>query len=201
LALINELADNDSASPLFATLTRHLMPAGDKPWQAMARLRNSQHHRGSDPEAADKKAVFATVGTCAHRLQSTPFTLGSHALMRYVNKQLELSVRECRGAFPPRSTELTLAEPEFLHSPDPYLFSDEDAPIRLNPWFCVFETDAEQGNSSLAVFDGVKTRKPNRTDADDVLVYTDPTTGERSKRRADRATTWGDVSAWFASDT
>ena len=119
--------------------------------------------------------------------------------MRYVNNQLEVSIRQYRGAFPPRSTELTLVEPEFLHSPDPYLFYDEDAPIRVDPWFSVFETDAPQGSSSLAVFDGVKTRKPNRTDTDDVLVYTDPMTGERGKRRTDRRTTWGEWSAWFAS--
>ena len=199
LAVVNELAHNVSASPLFAVLTRQLMPDDDKPWQEIARLRNNQHHGGSDPEAADRKTAFGMVDRCAHRLQSTPFTLGSHAQMRYVNNQLEVSIRQYRGAFPPRSTELTLVEPEFLHSPDPYLFYDEDAPIRVDPWFSVFETDAPQGSSSLAVFDGVKTRKPNRTDTDDVLVYTDPMTGERGKRRTDRRTTWGEVSAWFAS--
>lgn len=43
---------------------------------------------------------------------------------------------------------MTLTEPELLNSPDPYLFSGDQAPTRLDPWLCVFENEAS-GVASL----------------------------------------------------
>ena len=65
LAVVNELAHNVSASPLFAVLTRQLMPDDDKPWQEIARLRNNQHHGGSDPRPPPKDRLRNGGQVCA----------------------------------------------------------------------------------------------------------------------------------------
>jgi CheY-like chemotaxis protein len=199
LAAIRELSGSTGASPLFGALSCHLMPQGDKEFQVITQLRNNQHHGGGDAGPADRDLVFRTIEVCAHRFLSTPFTIGSHAEMRYVTSRLEVTFKEHRGAFAPRSTEITLAEPEFLNSPDPYLFSGDQAPILLDPWLCVFDADA-RGTPSLGVFDGVKAAKPNHVGPEDILLYTDPAAGERRKQRSDRIATWAEVEAVFAPD-
>ena len=85
LAAIRELSGSESVSPLFASLSRHLMPQGDKQFQAITQLRNNQSHGGGDASLADRDLVFRTIEVCAHRFLSTPFAIGSHAQMRYVN--------------------------------------------------------------------------------------------------------------------
>lgn len=199
LSVIGELSRKDGAGQLFISLTRDLMPRGDKQFRGIAELRNNLHHGGADPSRSDKESVFRLTEFCAHRLSLNPFTLGSHAQMRYVDDKLEIKIREYRGALPPRTTELILTEPEFLASPEPYLFVSGEKPVRLSPWFCVLDSDERTG-SSLAVFDGVKARKPNRISDDDVLLYTDPATAERRKQRHDRLTTWTEVAEWFVTE-
>jgi CheY-like chemotaxis protein len=198
LAAIRELRGLGAGS-LFASLSRHLMPEGDKKFHAITQLRNDHSHGGGDADAADRELVFQTIEVCAHRFLSTPFAIGSHAQMRYVNNRLEVSLKEYRGASAPRSAEVTLTEPQFLNSPDPYLFAANHAPINLEPWLCVFDPD-DQGVPTLGVFDGLKTAKPNNVAPDDVLLYTDPALGERRKQRSDRVARWADVAGLFATD-
>lgn len=194
LTVTRELSENRNASFAFMTLSRHLMPQ-DKQFQSIVKLRNNQHHGGGDPSPAEREMVFRVIERCAHRFSSTPFAIGSHAQMRLVNDQVKVDVKEYKGAFPPRPAEFQVGEQKFLSSPDPYLFYSDEPPERLDPWLCVIDTD---GQYSLGVFDGIAARKPGHVDAGDALLYTDPASGERQKRRSDRLASWGEIERWFA---
>jgi CheY-like chemotaxis protein len=196
---ISELSCNDGASLFFRSLSRHLMFRGERQLKALVDLRNDYLHGGADPSLTDQKAVFRIIEVWAHRFQSTPFTIGSHSQMRYVKYQLEVVVKEHRGALTPRTMELALSEPEFLSSPDPYLFISGQKPVRLEPWLGVFDTETGEA-PSLGVFDSLKTRSSNRVSGDDVLLYTDIASGQRRKRRSDRTVRWAEVAAWFLAE-
>lgn len=196
---LRSLVSASDVNPLFAVLAQQLMANGDKQIQKMQQLRNDLAHAGAGPNSADRHMVLRLVDAWAHRLSLVPFIIGDDARTQYVDPTMVVTLREYRGAFPPRKTQLTLAEPEHL-GPDPFLFVEDRRPVGLAPWFCTLNSD-ENEESTIGFFDGVKSANPKRPQPADPLTYTDASTGERGRLRLGRTATWGDIAPWFRTDT